>query len=178
MKKTFTKTERIWTLLLTAFLLIAFVALPVASPAADLARTYVAAYTPTTTTTTPATVAASGTDTSSSEIIDVRRHDTVAFSVSGSLTATNPAAATLTIPVYRSVDGVNFDGTATTSFILTFTGTQTKVWTTNMTVGAFGYLRLGGGSGIVNTGTNAATNIVIKFVGKPPWALTYPSAGP
>lgn len=174
MKTTFLKTGRMLTMLAA----LAFAALPMAIPAADLARTYVASYTPTTTTTTPSTVAASGTDTSSSEIIDVRRHDIVAFAVSGSLTAANPAAATLTIPVYRSVDGVNFDGTATTSFILTFTGTQTKVWTTNMTVGAFGYLRLGGGSGIVNTGTNAATNIVIKFVGKPPWALTYPSAGP
>ena len=163
---------------LLAIAAFAFASFAPVLPAADLARTYVASYTPTTTTTTPATVAASGTDTSSSEIIDVRRHDTVAFSISGSLMATNPAAATLTIPVYRSVDGTVFDSTATTSFVLTFTGTQTKAWTTNMTVGAFGYLRLGGGSGIVNTGTNAATNIVIKFVGKPPWALTYPSAGP
>jgi len=160
--------------------LLAALALAVALPvnSADLARTTVASYTPATTTTTPATVAASTTDTSNSEIIDVRRHSTVAFMVSGALMSTNPAAATLTIPVYGSVDGTTFESTASTSFILTFTGTVPKAWGTNMNTGGFGYLRLGGGSGIVNSATNVATNIVVKFVGKPPWALTYPYAGP
>lgn len=153
-------------------LILVLIAAPVM--AADMARTYVDDYTTATTTTTPATVAASGTDTTNSEIIDVRRHAEVAFTVSGQLTSTNPQAATLTIPVYRSVDGTTFESTAATSFVLTFTGTVPKAWSTNMNVGPFGYLRLGGGAGIANTGTNVATNIVVKFVGKPPWALTYP----
>lgn len=159
-------------------LLGALIALVLPVGAADLARTTVASYTPATLTTTPATVAASTTDTSNSEIIDVRRHSTVAFMVSGALMLTNPAAATLTIPVYGSVDGTTFESSPSTSFILTFTGTVPKAWGTNMNTGGYGYLRLGGGSGIVNTGTNVATNIVVKFVGKPPWALTYPYAGP
>lgn len=159
-------------------LLGAFLAFALPVSAADLARTTVASYTPATVTSLPATVAASGTDTTNYEVIDVRRHATVGFMLSGNLTATNPAAATLTIPVYGSIDGTTFESSPSTSFILTFTGTVPKAWATNMNTGAFGYLRLGGGSGTVNTGTNIATNIVVKFVGKPPWALTYPYAGP
>jgi hypothetical protein len=144
------------------------------APGADLPRTYVATYTPTDVEADTVQQAAS-TNTSNPVIIDVRRHPSVAIAISGQLTATNPAAATLTIPVVRSVDGTLFEDTAVTSLILTFNGTQLKTWGTNMNVGDFGYIKL---LQWQNTATNIATNIVIKVVGKPPWALTYPYAGP
>lgn len=141
---------------------------------ADLPRTYVATYTPTDVEADRVQQAAS-TNTSNPVIIDVRRHPSIALVISGKLTYTNPAAATLTIPVHRSVDGTVFESTAVTSLVLTFEGTSTKVWATNMNVGDFGYIKLAQWQ---NTATNIATNIVINVVGKPPWALTYPYAGP
>ncbi len=144
------------------------------APGADLPRTYVTTYTATDIEADRVQQAAS-TNTSNPVIIDVRRHPSIALVLSGQLMATNPAAATLTIPVHRSVDGTVFESTAATSLILTFTGTVPKVWATNMNVGDFGYIKLAQWE---NTATNIATNIVIYVAGKPPWALTYPYAGP
>jgi len=144
------------------------------APGADLPRTYVATYTPTDVEADRVQAAAS-TNTSNPVIIDVRRHPSIAIVVSGQLMLTNPAAATLTIPVHRSVDGTVFESTAFTSLVLTFEGTTQKVWATNMNVGDFGYIKLAQWE---NTATNIATNIVIYVAGKPPWALTYPYAGP
>lgn len=144
------------------------------APGADLPRTYVTTYTATDIEADQVQAAAS-TNTSNPVIVDVRRHPSVAIAISGQLMATNPAAATLTIPIHRSVDGTLFEDTAVTSLILTFTGTQVKTWCTNMNVGDFGYIKF---TQWQNTATNIATNIVIKVTGKPPWSLTYPYAGP
>lgn len=157
-----------------ALLACAALALIIPGKAADLPRTYVASYTATDIEADRVQAAAS-TNTSNPVIVDVRRHPSIAIAITGQLMATNPAAATLTIPVHRSVDGVSFEDTAVTSLVLTFTGTQQKVWATNMNVGDFGYIKL---AQWMNTATNIATNIVIKVAGKPPWALTYPYAGP
>jgi len=146
---------------------------PVVTPkanAADLPRTYVTTYTATDIG-VPGTVAASTTDTANPIIVDVRRHPTIAIAITGRLTSTNPAAATLTIPVHRSVDGTSFEDTAVTSLVLTFTGSQGKVWCTNMNVGDFGYIKF---LSYANTGTNGCTNLVVEVSGKPPWALTTP----
>lgn len=141
---------------------------------ADYQRTYVAEYTPTTITDFPATIAASSTVTNY-VILDVRRHDVVALQITGSLAATNPAAATLSVPIHRSVDGTNWETTQVNGILLTFTGVLSRTATTNITTGGFGYIRLG--PSMANTATNTAT-LSAKFVGKPPWALTYPYAGP
>lgn len=143
--------------------------------AATPQRTYVTTYTATALPTFPATVDASATATND-VWVDVSRHDVVAIQVTGALTATNPAAATLSIPVHRSIDGVTAESTATTTLVLTFTGTQVKTWATNMSTGGFGYIRLG--PSIANTGTNGATGLSVTIAGKPPWSLTYPYAGP
>lgn len=140
---------------------------------ADLPRTYVTTYTATSIG-VPTTVAASTTDTANPIIVDVRRHPSIAIAITGSLTATNPGAATLTIPIHRSVDGTSFEDTATTSLVLTFTGSQGKVWCTNMNVGDFGYIKF---LSYANSGTNVCTNLVVKVSGKPPWALTTPAGG-
>lgn len=168
-------SEKRFNFLLSTAIVLACIWLGVRADGAELPRTYVAEYTPTTITDFPGSVAASATVTNY-VWLDVRRHDVVAFQIDGLLTLTNPAAATLTIPVHRSIDGVTAESTAVNGVILTFTGTAPKTFATNINTGGLGYLRIG--PSIASTATNVATNLVLKIAGKPPWALTYPYAGP
>jgi len=151
--------------------------LGVRTDGADLPRTYVAEYTPTTLTEFPSTLTVNTTATNYLWV-DVRRHDVVALQLTGQLMATNPGAATLSVPIYRSIDGVTAETTQVNGILLTFTGVLERTAVTNITTGGFGYLRIG--PSMVNTATNGAacTNLVAKIAGKPPWALTYPYAGP
>ena len=130
-------------------------------------------YSPVTLTEIPAVIAASTTVTSN-EVVTVTGANELAITLSGSLANTNPAAATLSIPVHRSVDGTTFESTAVTTLVLTFTGTQTKVWSTNMNIGGFGYLRFG--PSIASTATNATVGVTVKVAAKPPLAVAYPNA--
>lgn len=117
----------------------------------------------------PATIAASTTATNTA-VIDVRDFDTVFFQITATLANTNPAAATLSIPVHRSFDGTTFESTATTTLLLTFTGTQSITWATNMNVGAAGYLKL---NQYVNSATNIATISAFTIAGKQPIRVPY-----
>lgn len=105
------------------------------------------------------------------EFVDVTRQTDVYVQVGGALMYTNPAAATLSIPVYRSVDGVTAETTAFTTLILTFGGTVPKVWGTNINTGGAGYLLFGG---YTSSATNYVTNLTVKVTGKVPWAVTWP----
>lgn len=154
-------------LLVGACVLLAAVLFPVAKAGV---KTVLTPYTAVSLTNVPASIAASSAS-ANTEFVDVTRTPSVYVTISGSLTYTNPAAATLTIPVYRSIDGVTAEDTALTSLVLTFTGTATKTWGTNITVGDAGYLKFGG---YTSTATNIATNITVRVTGKPPFAVTYP----
>lgn len=112
----------------------------------------------------PATIAASTTATNTA-VIDVRDFDVAYFQITATLAATNPAAATLSIPVHRSFDGTTFESTATTTLLLTFTGTQVITWATNMNLGGAGYLKL---NQYVNSATNVATLSAFTIAAKQP----------
>lgn len=112
----------------------------------------------------PTSIAASTTATNT-EIVDVTRHDVIGIQISARNVSTNAAAA-LTIPIHRSLDGTNFEGTATTTLSLTIDGALLRTWYTNMTLGAARYLKFNQYS---NATTNIATNITVTISGKPPW---------
>ena len=114
----------------------------------------------------PTSIAASTTATNG-EVIDVTRHDWIGIQVSANLLVTNPASQALTIPIKRSLDGTTFETTATTTLSLTLDGLLTRTFYTNMNVGAARYLKF---DTFINGTTNIATNIVVKFSGKPPWS--------
>ncbi len=114
----------------------------------------------------PTSIAASTTATNG-EVIDVTRHDWIGIQVTANLVSTNPASQALTIPIRRSLDGTTFETTATTTLSLTLDGTLTRMFYTNMNVGAARYLKF---DTFINGTTNIATNIVVKFSGKPPWS--------
>lgn len=133
-------------------------------------KTVLTPYTAVTLTNVPTSIAASSAS-ANTEFVDVTRHTDVYVQVGGVLTATNPAAATLTIPVYRSIDGVTAETTAFTSLVLTFGGTVPKVWGTNINTQGAAYLLFGG---YTSTATNIATNLTVRVAGKQPWALTWP----
>lgn len=117
----------------------------------------------------PATIAASTTATNFA-VIDVRDFDVAYFQLTATLANTNPAAATLSIPVHRSFDGTTFESTATTTLLLTFTGTQVITWATNMNLGGAGYLKL---NTYVNSATNVATLSGFNVAGKQPIRIPY-----
>lgn len=112
----------------------------------------------------PTSIAASTTATNT-EIVDVTRHDVIGIQITARNVSTNASAA-LTIPIHRSLDGTNFEDTATTTLSIAINGTTLKTWYTNMTVGAARYLKF---NQYANATTNIATNITVQISGKPPW---------
>lgn len=143
-----------------------------ATRAFPVAKQYLVNYTADTLTNTPASVAASSTTSGKTEWVDVRRQGTLFVQITAKLTATNPAAATLTRPIYRSIDGVTAEETAYTTLSITMNGTQTKNWATNINLGDAGWLKFGEWT---TTATNDVTNIVVRIASRPPRAVISPA---
>lgn len=164
------------------FVVLGLIALAVvftATRAFPVAKQYVVNYTPDTLTNTPTSVAAASTTSGNTEWVDVRRQSTLFVQIGARLTATNASAgATLTRPIYRSIDGVTAETTAFTTLSVQFVGTSTNpfVWSTNINLGDAGYLLFGEWT---TAATNAVTNLSVKIVSRPPravvsWADTTP----
>ncbi len=112
----------------------------------------------------PATIAASTTATNTA-VIDVRDFDVAYLQITATLANTNVNTATLSIPVHRSFDGTTFETTATTTLLLTYSGTNIITWATNMNLGGAGYLKF---NQYVNSATNIATLSAFTIAGKQP----------
>lgn len=137
-------------------------------------KTVLTPYTVVTLTNVPSVISGAYGSTGASnntEFVDVSRHTDVYVQIGAALMYTNPAAATLSVPVYRSIDGVTAETTAFTTLVLTFGGTVPKVWGTNINTGGAAYLLVGG---YTSSATNYVTNLTVRVAGKQPWALTWP----
>lgn len=146
-----------------------------ATRAFPVAKQYLVNYTADSLTNIPTTVAASSTSSGYTEWVDVRRQGTLFVQIGARLTATNAAAgATLTRPVYRSIDGVTAETTAFTTLAITFVGTSTNpfVWSTNITLGDAGWLKFGEWT---TAATNAIANLSVQVASRPPRAVISPA---
>ena len=147
-----------------------------ATRAFPVAKQSIVTYTPDSLTNIPTTVAAASTSSGYTEWVDVRRQETLFVQIGARLTATNAAAgATLTRPVYRSIDGVTAETTAFTTLSIQFVGTTTNpfVWSTNINLGDAGWLKFGEWT---TAATNAIANLSVQIVSRPPRAVTSPAA--
>lgn len=164
------------TSILVVLGLIALAVVFSATRAFPVAKQSIVTYTPDSLTNIPTTVAAASTSSGYTEWVDVRRQETLFVQIGARLTATNAAAgATLTRPVYRSIDGVTAETTAFTTLSIQFVGTTTNpfVWSTNINLGDAGWLKFGEWT---TAATNAIANLSVKIVSRPPRAVTSPAA--
>lgn len=158
--------------ILVALGLIALALVFTATRAFPVAKQYITNYTPDSLTNIPTSVAASSTSSGYTEWVDVRRQPSLFVQITAALVATNPGAATLTRPIYRSIDGVTAEETAYTTLSITMNGTQTKNWATNINLGDAGWLKFGEWT---TTATNAVTNIAVRIASRPPRAVISPA---
>ncbi|HEV2210851.1 MAG TPA: hypothetical protein VG167_18920 [Verrucomicrobiae bacterium] len=81
-----------------------------------------------------------------------------------SAAGSNSTTAALTAVFYKSPDGVNIDTTAAATLPLTLAGTATVIGSTNLDIGACGYIQLGY---ITNAAGVGVTNLTFRYALKP-----------